>query len=50
MRQTDVITDARIRRVMRLPRAGHGRFGPLEATAHHKGSDPEPPAQALTGA
>lgn len=49
MRQQDVITDARIRRVLRdyLQPALSGRAAPLEVAAHHIRGEPEPPEKAL---
>lgn len=49
MRQQDVITDARIRRVLRdyLQPAMAGPVAPLEVAAHQVDGEPEPAAQAL---
>ncbi|PZS15966.1 MAG: alpha-mannosidase [Acidimicrobiales bacterium] len=49
MRQQDVITDARIRRVLRdyLQPAMVGPVAPLEVAAHQVDGEPEPAAQAL---
>ncbi len=49
MRQTDAITDARVRRVLRdyLRPALTGPSAALEVAAHHVRGEPEPAAQAL---